>query len=529
MSFRGRLLAATLCAGAATVAAPLPAGAETLADAITLALQNNPTLQAQRATQRALDESYVQARTGWRPTLSLSGTWGYGETATPSKALTALGVIDRNNDGIPDGGTRSHSSRVTTGLTFNQPLWTGGRVAAAVNAANADVLAGRENLRRVEAAVLVSVIQAYSDVRRDQQALAIRQENVKVLTRQLEESQARFDVGEVTRTDVAQSQARLSQAQALLQSAVAQLAISRASYAAVVGQNPGELAPEPSLDYLMPDDPDLAYKVAEEHNPQLLAQQYTEQASRARVAGAKAERMPTVGAQATLQFQNQYVEDVWNRDFFTRGSTVGVQVTMPLFSGGLVSSRVRQAVERNNADRITVEGVRRNVLQGVTQFWSQLIAARANINSSDEQVRAANIAAEGTRQEQQVGLRTTIDVLNAEQELRQAELNAVSSRRDEYVAAANLLALMGRLEAKNLVPKAPQYDASKNFRRLRITWGWVPWEEPIGVIDRLLTPYPSSSPGDKPEEKPIGPGLEAQPPAATEPAPAATEPPPATH
>jgi outer membrane protein len=530
-SFRGRLLAATLCAGAAAAAA-FPAGAETLADAIALAYQNNPTLQAQRATQRALDETYVQARTGWRPTLSLSGSWGYGETATPSKALTALGVIDRNGDGIPDGGTRSHSSRVTTGLTFTQPLWTGGRTAAAVDAANADVLAGRENLRRVEASVLVAVIQAYADVRRDQQALAIRQENVKVLTRQLDESNARFDVGEVTRTDVAQSQARLSQAQALLQSAVAQLAISRATYANLVGQNPGDLAPEPSLAYLMPGDPDEAFKVAGDHNPQLLAQQYAVAASKARVAGAHAERMPSVGAQATLQFQNQYVEDVWNRDFFTRGSSVGVSVSVPLFSGGLVSSRVRQAVERNNADRITLEGVRRNVLQSVTQYWSQLIASRANIDSSDEQVRAARIAAEGTRQEQQVGLRTTIDVLNAEQELRQAELNAVISRHDEYVAAANVLALMGRLEARNLTPNAPQYDAAKNFRKLRITWGWTPWEEPIGVVDHVLTPYPSHAPDDRPEEKPIGPGLVAEPPAAAPAAaPATTEPSPnpATH
>jgi outer membrane protein len=195
-------------------------------------------------------------------------------------------------------------------------------------------------------------------------------------------------------------------------------------------------------------------------------------------------------------------------------------VTVPLFSGGLVSSRIRQAVERNNADRITVEGVRRNVLQGVTQFWSQLIAARANISSSEEQVRAARIAAEGTRQEQQVGLRTTIDVLNAEQELRQAELNQVSSRRDEYVAAANVLATMGRLEGRNLVPTSPQYDAAKNFRKLRITWGWVPWEEPIGIVDTLATPWPSKTPAERVDEKPIGPGLE--PPPAVAPAPAST-------
>jgi len=517
INFRGRLLAATLCVGAVGVG--VPASAETLADAIALAYQNNPTLQAQRATQRALDENYVQARSGWRPTLSFTGSWSYSEQAVPGRVAAALGAFDRNGDGIPDGAGRSDSALTRGALTFTQPLWTGGRVAAAVNAANADVLAGRENLRRVEASVLTSVIQAYSDTRRDLESLRIREENVKVLTSQLKESQARFDVGEVTRTDVAQSQARLAQAQALMQSAVAQLAISRAGYATLVGQNPGDLAPEPSLAFLLPTDPDEAYKVAEQNNPQLRAQQFTEQASRARVAGAKAERMPTIGAQASVDFRNQVREEIWNRDFYARGTSLAVQATMPLFNGGLTTSRVRQAIERNNVDRITIEGVRRNVLQGITQFWSQLIAARSNIASSDEQVRAAKIAAEGTHQEQMVGLRTTIDVLNAEQELRQAELNLVSSRRDEYVAAANVLATMGRLEGKNLIPTQPQYDATKNFRKLRMTWGWVPWEEPIGILDQAATPWPSKAPSEKPAEKPMAPGLQPGP--AATPAPAA--------
>ncbi|HEY0651320.1 MAG TPA: TolC family outer membrane protein [Phenylobacterium sp.] len=519
MNFRGRLLAATVCAGA--LSAALPASAETLADALALAYQNNPTLQAQRATQRALDENYVQARTGWRPTLSMGGSLTYNEVRTPKNAAG----LDTNADGIPDSfgnfGIRE-SNQARVGLTFNQPIWTGGRTAAAVNAANADVLAGRENLRRVESQVLVSVIQAYSDTRRDQEALRIRQENVNVLTRQLQESQARFDVGEVTRTDVAQSQARLSQAQALLQQAVAQLAITRATYATLVGQNPGELEPEPSLAYLLPTDPDEAYKVAEEFNPQLRAQHYTEQASRARVAGARAERMPTVSGQVTYGFSGPAFPDrpadAFQRDLYARGVTATLNASVPLFSGGLVSSRIRQAVERNNSDRITVEGVRRNVLQGVTQFWSQLIAARANISSAEEQVRAARIAAEGTRQEQQVGLRTTIDVLNAEQELRQAELNQVTSRRDEYVAAANVLATMGRLEGRNLTPTVPQYDSAKNFRKLRMTWGWVPWEEPIGIVDSLATPWPAKAPDDKPVEAPIAPGLQPAP--AVAPAPA---------
>lgn len=508
MKLRGRLLAATVCAAVAGASA-LPASAETLADAIALAYQNNPTLQAQRATQRALDETYVQARSGWRPTLTLSGQAQWTETQTP----IAGRLQDFNGDGIPDSSGTPGSVRSNSGaaqLTFTQPLWTGGRVAAAVNAANADVLAGRENVRRVEAQVLASVIQAYSDTRRDQETVRIRQENVNVLTRQLQESNARFDVGEVTRTDVAQSQARLSQAQALLQSSIAQLAITRATYATLVGQNPGDLAPEPSLAYLLPTDPDEAFRLAEQFNPQLRAQEFTEQASRARVAGARAERLPQVNAQVST-VQRGVIDPLEPRDRFGRTYSATINATVPLFNGGLTTSRVRQAVERNNADRITVEGVRRTVLQNVTTFWSQLIAARANITSSDEQVRAAKIAAEGTRQEQQVGLRTTIDVLNAENELRTAELNAVTSRRDEYVAAANVLAVMGRLEGKNLVPVLPQYDAAKNFRKLRITWGWVPWEEAVGAVDQLATPWPAKAPAEKPAEKPIAPGLQPAP------------------
>jgi outer membrane protein len=496
-----------------------PAGAETLSDAIALAYQNNPTLQAQRATQRALDETYVQARAGWRPTLGAQITANWAETQTP---VGGRGV-DLDGDGVPDsfgaGGVR-RSNRGQGGLSFNQPLWTGGRVAASVNAANADVLRGREDLRRVETQVIASVIQAYADTRRDVETLRIRQENVNVLTRQLQESQARFDVGEVTRTDVAQSQARLSQAQAQLQQAEAQLAITRATYAALVGQNPGTLAPEPSLAFLLPGDPDEAYRIAEDYNPQLRAQQYAEVASRARLSGARAERMPNVSANVTVGHSG-LIDPFDPRDNFGRQISATITATVPIFNGGLTTSRVRQAAARNNADKITVEGVRRTVLQNVTQSWSQLIAARANISSSEEQVRAARIAAEGTRQEQQVGLRTTIDVLNAEQELRQAELNQVSSRRDEYVAAASVLASMGRLEARNLIPTEPQYDASKNFRKLRITWGWVPWEEGVGVIDQVLTPYPAKAPKDRPTEAPIGPGLEPAP-APAQPAPPAT-------
>jgi outer membrane protein len=499
-SLRHRLLAASLGLGLAA-AQVAPAAAETLADAIAEAYQNNPNLQAQRATQRVTDETYVQARSGWRPTLNLTASGLYEEVRTPPRALSfGQKEIERGNRG-------------TLQLTFTQPIWTGGRTAAAVTAANADVLQGRENLRRLESQVMQAVIQAYVDVRRDQQSLVIRQENVKVLGAQLEESQARFDVGEITRTDVALSQARLAASQALLQSTVAQLAISRSNYATLVGHNPGDLAPEPSLAYLMPGNVDDAFNIAEQNSPLLRGQLFAEQASRARIAGARAERMPTVSLQATGIYTNGPI-DAFDRGLYVREATAAVGVTVPLFNGGLTTSRIRQAIERNNVDRITVETQRRSVLQTITQSWNQLLAARSNIVSTDEQVRAAKIAAEGTHQEEQVGLRSTLDVLNAEQELRAAQLSQVGAVHDEYTAAAAVLASMGRLEARNLIPSQPQYDPRANFRKLRITWGWTPWEEPLGVLDGALAFPVIPRSHDLPREPAIGPGL----PAATPPA-----------
>ncbi|MDP1600664.1 TolC family outer membrane protein [Phenylobacterium sp.] len=491
---RGALFAAVCSAGLALGLAA-PASAETLAEAIALAYDSNPTLQAQRATQRALDENWVQARSGYRPQASAQGRVGYSEVRRP-------GGVDRNLNGIrdPEGRNLVESNSAIATLSLSQPLYTGGRVAATVSAAEADILTGRENLRRTESSVLQAVIQAYVDVRRDQEALRIRQENVGVLRRQLDESTARFDVGEITRTDVAQSEARLAAAQSLLTQAQAQLAISRAAYAALVGQNPGDLAPEPSLATLLPADVTQAFAAAEESNPQIRAAEYAQQASKARVAAAKAERMPTVGLNGSLGVNGS--ADPWERDLFGREVAASATVSVPLFTGGLTSSRIRAAMERNNADRIGVETARRSVMQSLTGAWNQLIASRSNITSTDEQVKASRIAAEGTRQEQQVGLRTTLDVLNAEQELRQAELAQVTARRDEYVAASLVLAQMGLLEGPNLVPTVTRYDPKANFGKLRVTWGWVPWEEPIAIVDGVTTPKTVEKPTARPVAAP---------------------------
>jgi len=444
-----------------------------------MAYASNPTLQAQRAQLRALDENWYQARAGYRPTLSASGRATWSETTIPG--TNPLVDVESNS-----------GSAV---LSLSQPIYTGGRVAAAVSASEADSLAGRETLRRVEAQVLGQVIQSYVDVRRDQEALRIRQTNVAVLQRQLDESRARFEVGEITRTDVAQSEARLAAAVALLNSAQATLATSRATYEAVVGQAPGDLAPEPPIGTLLPGSIEQAWDLAESGSPILRAAEYAEQASRARVTGARAEQMPTVALQGQLGYSG--LVSPLHTDAYSRALSGGAVVTVPLFTGGQTLSRVRAATERNNIDRLGVENARRTVRQSITQSWSALQAARSNIEATDKQVRAARIAAEGVVQEQRVGLRTTIDVLNAEQELRAAELSQISARRDEYVAAAGVLGQVGRLQAGYLVPEIPRYDPAANFNNLRVTWGWVPWEVPISGVDGVLMPKPKVIP-DRP-------------------------------
>jgi outer membrane protein len=249
--------------------------------------------------------------------------------------------------------------------------------------------------------------------------------------------------------------------------------------------------------------------VAEKYSPLLRAQEVAEQASRARVAAARAERMPSVSLRASYGFQGTV--QPFDSGLYSRGITGQAVVSVPIFTGGLTNSRIRQQVERNNVDRINIETQRRSVLQAVTQAWNQLIAARANIDSTDEAVAAAQIAATGTRMEQQLGLRTNIDVLNAEQELRNDELTAAAAKHDEYLAAATVLSNMGRLEAKNLIPVVTRYDAKANFRKLRFTWGYVPWEEPVAAVDRALS-FPAIPPTrDRPTEPAIGPGLQPQP------------------
>ena len=433
-----------------------PAWAETLQDAIALAYRTNPDLLAQRATQRALDESVVQARSGLRPTLSASAGVDYTRSDFP--AVTQF--VDTNNDGVPDTQVSSSSSETqgaNLGVSLSQNLWTGGRTARAIDQARASVLAGRENLRQIEQSVMLSVIQAYVNVTRDMEILRIRQENLSVLQRQLDETSARFEVGEITRTDVAQAEASLAQSEADLANAQAQLATSRAAIEAALQGNPGVLA--------------AAYQL---------------QGAEAAVAAARSEYLPSVRATASYGGSSDDLGDLGqlaDRRSFTAGATLSV----PLFTGGLNQSRVAQALERANAAQMAVESERRTVLQNVSSAYAQVLSTRANVTAGTEAVRAASVAAEGVRQEAQVGLRTTLDVLNQEVTLRASQTAVANARAAEYVARASLLAAMGRLDGPALNPTVDAYDPQANYDRVQGRGG-LPWDGVVETLDRVASP-----------------------------------------
>jgi outer membrane protein len=466
--------------------------AETLADAVAMAYDSNPTIQAQRASLRALDETYEQAEAGYRPTLNLQAT------VTTDKNNYTGSQRPLPGQSSPVLQAESQTSGAAIGVT--QPLYTGGRVAAQVGAARANIMAGRENLRATEETVLRYVVNAYVDVRRDQQIVVIREDDVKLLLGQQAESRARYAVGEITRTDVAQTEARVAAAQAQLAEARAQLANSRAVYASIIGRNPESLAPEPPLGAHLPPTLETAFDWAEKNSPQIGQADFTERASAARLSEAKAQTRPTMSLQGTAGYSGGTFASPGT--IFTPATsglgtpfanyshdlTASVVLTFPLSTGGITSSQIRQAAETNNADRIGIETARRQVLLTVSQAWNALTGARASLDADEAQVRAANIAFEGSRQESRVGLRSTLDVLIAEENLTAAQLSLVTARHDEYAAAADLLSATGALLIQDFAADARIYDPKRNFEHVRHAWPWSPWSSAVAAVDRASVP-----------------------------------------
>jgi outer membrane protein/S-layer protein transport system outer membrane protein len=471
------------------------ARAESLSDVVAYAYETNPGLQSQRAALRALDESYVQARSG------------FGLSASASAGQTAY----QFHLSGPTGGTVSANTN-SESLSVVQPVWTGGRVNARLSQAEAQIRAAREQVRNYELDLLQRVVSAYLAVRRDLQLLSINRDTVAVLEKQLSDTEAKAAVREVTMTDLAQSKARLAQARTSLASAEQALGTSRAQFLAVVGQNPTDLEPPPTLDDL-PITPEAAFEAAEGNNPQLLSAQYSEQGSRAAIAAAKAQRMPSVSARADVQ------QGPYQPYFATPYSTTvsgSVTVTVPIASGGQISSGIRQATEENNRDRLTIDNVRLETIQNVSIAWEQLAALRKQLTTLDDEVKADEFAFYGVRQEEKFALRSTIEILNAELELTTAQQNLVRARASEYAGRVQLLAVMGVLTPQLLAPHVVLYDPAKNFNRVKNKGAIVPLEAPVRVLDALAAipipgPHPAAIPNARPDNTGGGEHMPPQP------------------
>lgn len=474
-------------AGIALVASP--ALADDLRSALVSAYETNPTLQAQRSTQRATDEGVPIARAPGLPSLSATGTY------------TQLIGSETTGATIP-GPTKILDTSATAGV----PVYSGGAIRNSIKAAKIRVTAGQQDLRGVESGVFAQVVAAYMDVIRDQAIVGLQRKNVSVLDINLQSTRDRFEIGDLTRTDVAQSQSRLSLAKGSLRTAEANLVASRERYIQVVGKEPIDLEAPPPLPGL-PANPEEAVAYALDNNPDLLASRERTKAAGYDSEAAGAGRLPTISVFAGAD-RTDYLGTLGGGSIpagtldqnNTQGQ-VGVRATIPIFSGGLPAARERQARARESATMEQEIGVEREVIATVRSAFSQWTAASDVIVSSQAAVDAAALSLEGVRAENSVGNRTILDILNAEQELLNAQVQLVAARRNAYVAGFNLLAAMGKAEARDLgLDGGALYDPQANYDRVKgkfFDWDLDPKPSPKSTRTVDTKAQDGSIPGDK--------------------------------
>jgi outer membrane protein len=474
-----------------------PEPTDSLAQAIAESYGSNPVLAARRYELRATDDSLGIALSQTRTSAQLQVSGGYDYTDPGRRTQAARPLVDRLNT--------THIERNDMGaqLVIDQPLSTGGRASADIAAAGADIRAGREVLRSGEGDLLVDLIAAYADVRRDTKALRIREKNERVLTATLDEVIARREAGELTRTDIAQAQTQLQAARVQLNVAQAQLEQSRAAFTALVGREPGILAPEPSLP-MVPGTIDAAFDTADQFNPELSAAIHAERASRARIAAARAEGHPTLslrGIAGTTGPASRF--DRHDQDMSLSGRAT---LTIPLSSGGRISSLVGQALNRNSADRLRIEAARRAMVQNIVSAWNQMVTAQRNTQAQEAQLIAARVYYEGTFEEYRAGLRSTFDVLYAQNSLRDIEIALLANTRDHYVAQAALLRQLGQLELGKLMTGTTLYDPSSHVRQVERRAA-LPWDGAVRVLDSIGAPDQHQQPIERPERLPDTPAM----------------------
>ena len=436
--------AVTAILAASTLLTPL-ASAETLTEALSKAYGSNPQLLSQRAALRATDEEVPQALSNWRPTVTATGEG----SKLRSKSNTSTTERDPR----------------TLELEVKQPLFRGFRTLAETRRAEANVRAGRAQLTSTEQAVLLGAVRAYMNVVRDLAVLDLNRNNEMRLQRQLQAARDRFRVGEITRTDVAQAEARYSRATADRIQAEGAVVNSRAAYRSVIGDMPGTLVkPQPQLD--LPANEGEAHKQAEARNPDVLRAMFRLDAANHNISLVRGELLPSLNLSGSISKE----EDTTSRGSQRDVGEVKATLTVPLYEGGDVYSRMRAAKETLAQRQEDLDDARRVAHQTATSAWNSLQTTRAAVRSFQAEVRSSEIALEGVQREALVGSRTVLDVLDAEQELLDAKVKLVRAERDELVARFELLSATGSLTGEDLRLPVQIYDSAKNYRDVRDQW-----------------------------------------------------------
>jgi outer membrane protein len=441
-------LLASVAAALLAVAASGSGRAETLIEALADAYNNNPQILGERANLRATDEAVPQALSGWRPTVTFTGSIGAQHVEDKPPSQFVGGPIPRIAD-----------------LNITQPIFSGGRTVALTAQAEKNIEAERARNIATEGTVFLSVAQAYLDVIRDQATLELSVNNEQVLRKQLEATADQFHVGAVTRTDVAQAEARLAAATASRLQAEGNLQVSRANYVRAVGHPPEKLVP-PDFRPVLPGTRDGAVNMAALNNPNVIAAIFTEDAARDAIDATRAQLLPSLNLIGDV---NRTVNTVQDNQTQSAASIVA-RVTVPLYEGGNIYSQTRQATEVLGQRRGQTDDARRAAVQGATQAWEQTASGRAQIISLQSTIRAAEIALEGTQQEASVGARTVLDVLNAEQELFTDRVQLVTAQHDLALAEFNLALQIGQLTAADLRLPVKLYDVDEHYREVRNKW-----------------------------------------------------------
>lgn len=442
-----------------------PVGAMTLLEALSQAYVTNPTLNSARANQMASDEDLPIQRAAGLPTAQVTSQFS-------------------ENVLLPDGQFVVIPRTLNSQAQINVPLYQGGAIKNRVKAAGSRIAAGAENLRGAESSVFSQVVAAYNDVLRDVAIVQFNEANLNNLGVNLQATQDRFEVGDLTRTDLAQSEARVSQAQADLRNAQANLIASKERYIQQVGIEPENLAPPPPLPGL-PDNVDEALDVALKENPDIAAARKLAEAAGFDVKASRGGRLPTVNGFANFSRNDNFggarASVPINIPTTQEAASIGAQLTVPIFQGGLPAAQIRQAQARERAAMEDYIGAERNVVQQVRGSYAAWKASLDVIRSAEAAISANLLSLEGVQVENRIGNRTIIEVLNAEQELINSRVQLATARRNAYVAAFTLLAAMGSAEARDLgLEGVDYYDPSTNSRMARrsfFDWGSNPTPE----------------------------------------------------